>query len=106
MFRRRAGWQHDSAEDTPAKDLETRFVRWSTTTVQGLCVGFTWKAMKAKQSKACKYAGWATLTVGCHVERSAALQVTRAPGRTTERGTCWTEAVLEGVHWHSLAATV
>jgi hypothetical protein len=25
MFRRRAGWQHDSAEDdTPAKDLETR----------------------------------------------------------------------------------
>ena len=36
--------------------------------------------------------------VGCHAERSAALQVTRAPGRTTERGTCWTEAVLEGVH--------
>ncbi len=24
MFRRRAGWLHDSAEDTPAKDLETR----------------------------------------------------------------------------------
>jgi hypothetical protein len=72
--------------------------------VKRLCVGFTWKAMKAKQSKACKYAGWATQTVGCHVERSAALQVTRAPGRTTERGTCWTEAVLEGVH--SLAATV
>ena len=37
-------------------------------------------------------------TLGCHAERSAALQVTRAPGRTTERGTCWTEAVLEGVH--------
>ncbi len=41
MFRRRAGWQHDSdsAEDTPdkdgSKDLETQFVRWSTTTVQG-----------------------------------------------------------------------
>jgi hypothetical protein len=26
-----SGWQHDSAEDTPPKDLETRFVRWSTT---------------------------------------------------------------------------
>jgi hypothetical protein len=38
------------------------------------------------------------LALGCHAERSAALQVTRAPGRTTERGTCWTEAVLEGVH--------
>jgi hypothetical protein len=26
MFRRCAGWQHDSAEDTLAKDLERRFV--------------------------------------------------------------------------------
>ncbi len=42
--------------------------------------------------------------MGCHAERSAALQVTRAPGRTTERGTCWTEAVLEGVH--SLSRTL
>jgi hypothetical protein len=25
MFRRRAGWHHDSAEDTPTKDLETWF---------------------------------------------------------------------------------
>ncbi len=46
---------------------------------------------------------WCRLLLGCHAERSAALQVTRAPGRTTERGTCWTEpeavlAVLEGVH--------
>ncbi len=28
------------------------------------------------------------LILVCHAERSAALQVTRAPGRTTERGTC------------------
>ncbi len=29
------GGNTDSAEDTPAKDFEIRFVRWSITTAQG-----------------------------------------------------------------------